>query len=932
MNRPILLTCLTLLLATSLSFAEIGYFGYETEVYDSDQNMSVIDLADFDGDGYRDLVRGSFGHSNLQVLQRYSFSSVGFHLEGNLYYSESTISVVRTPDMNDDGLPDVVAAASGDGSIVWWRNLGDDFEFSTMIEITENQGVRDLDFADFDGDGLLDIVAAANDSESLFLMLQNSPTDFTRQAVAVQDTVMRDVTVGDLDGDGDIDIVSAIPNALVIWENDGAASFTRHNLDPFGGIRAIDIADLDGDGDLDLLAGSHVLGTIRTWENTGGEFVERTFQADCESLISMRSADLDYDGDIDILYAMHDTQTIMVAENIGPWQFRLVEVTGTFNEPLQVIPIEADNDTDVDIAAITRNPSKMSYWLLHRPSDWDEEVVMDEFGVAWSLTGTDMDDDGDVDPVVSGADPGRVSILENDGSGEFTEHQIYGYQHFSLQVADFNVDGQPDVAGIYTTGGYRVRVFLNEGDFEFSQELLPGVVESMRMIAVADMNGDGFPDIVCEDHEVMILYTYFGDGTGQFDREQVHDFADGGYKYVIVPCDIDGDGDNDLFISLDDYQPGWLENPGNGLSYTPHVIDGLGSSYFEDGKACDWDQDGDQDLIIAYDDQARLEILENDGAGNFTVHTYEDTHSFASDIWLTDVDVDGDLDICASGYSISSVYWYENTNPAEFELAEHFVTDRYRLPNDIFAAPLDGDAAPDIMNLNGGIESEVLALYHSPLDIAPHPQIQLVPFNPPIVLPPIGGDVVYDARLTNPTTELFTGQAWSELLLPNGQLQPLRTVDVELDPGGQLEQQYLVEHIPGYAPAGLYTFTAYVGQYPGVVDDESSFSFTKLAALVPAGSGGAAASALPDHLAMTCSPNPFNAMSTLKLALPQAGEVRVIVYDLLGRQVSVLADGITRAGYHHYTLDASALASGMYFVTVDAKGSGQITRKVMVMK
>ncbi|KPL06345.1 hypothetical protein AMJ86_08780, partial [bacterium SM23_57] len=60
-------------------------------------------------------------------------------------------------------------------------------------------------------------------------------------------------------------------------------------------------------------------------------------------------------------------------------------------------------------------------------------------------------------------------------------------------------------------------------------------------------------------------------------------------------------------------------------------------------------------------------------------------------------------------------------------------------------------------------------------------------------------------------------------------------------------------------------------------------------------------------------PNPFNPHTTLTFSLDQPGYIRLIVYDVTGRRVASLWEGLMLSGAHHITLDGSALASGIYF-------------------
>ncbi len=71
-------------------------------------------------------------------------------------------------------------------------------------------------------------------------------------------------------------------------------------------------------------------------------------------------------------------------------------------------------------------------------------------------------------------------------------------------------------------------------------------------------------------------------------------------------------------------------------------------------------------------------------------------------------------------------------------------------------------------------------------------------------------------------------------------------------------------------------------------------------------------------------PNPTAIDATISLDLPTAQAVRVAVFDVLGREVAVLTDGVRPAGAQTLALDAAALPSGTYFVRVEAGGMRRV--------
>jgi hypothetical protein len=78
-------------------------------------------------------------------------------------------------------------------------------------------------------------------------------------------------------------------------------------------------------------------------------------------------------------------------------------------------------------------------------------------------------------------------------------------------------------------------------------------------------------------------------------------------------------------------------------------------------------------------------------------------------------------------------------------------------------------------------------------------------------------------------------------------------------------------------------------------------------------------------------PNPFNPTTTINFALPKAGDVSLVVYDILGRKVAELINGNLAAGYHTINFNASNYASGVYFYRLQA-GNFVSVKKLMLLK
>lgn len=78
-------------------------------------------------------------------------------------------------------------------------------------------------------------------------------------------------------------------------------------------------------------------------------------------------------------------------------------------------------------------------------------------------------------------------------------------------------------------------------------------------------------------------------------------------------------------------------------------------------------------------------------------------------------------------------------------------------------------------------------------------------------------------------------------------------------------------------------------------------------------------------------PNPFNPQTTIGFNVPTASEVRLTVFDMLGREISVLVNGVVPSGRHEVVFEAGDLPSGTYLYRLEAAGQ-TITKTLVLMK
>lgn len=86
-----------------------------------------------------------------------------------------------------------------------------------------------------------------------------------------------------------------------------------------------------------------------------------------------------------------------------------------------------------------------------------------------------------------------------------------------------------------------------------------------------------------------------------------------------------------------------------------------------------------------------------------------------------------------------------------------------------------------------------------------------------------------------------------------------------------------------------------------------------------------------EQLALQNYPNPFNPVTNIRFTLPERGQVSLVVYDMLGREVATLVNEVLSAGEQTVRFDASSLANGVYLYKLRA-GNQEIIRKMTLIK
>ncbi len=435
---------------------------------------------------------------------------------------------VTAADVNGDGWPDVAVLNASTRDVVVFLN-----QEGTLVEgpRTSVPAGNFLTSHDINGDGYADLLAGGG--AILF---------GAARGVGFVDRTAPTGRLFDLDGDGHIDVVRG--GCYDRGRGDG-------NFEPetcLGNARyEARVGDLDGDGNPDVVAASRDDARV-FWGSPGAALVPARSQVPLGvSIFYYELADFNGDGHLDVVATDRGRQSLAVRLGLGGGRFGPETLTPCTPSSLriQVGDLNSDNVPDV----VVENYSDSDLGLFFGVGDGTfEPMVRFGAGITQPVL-AHLNGDANLDLIVRSG--GTVRVYFGDGAGdfEFRENHSVLPNVFGVEVADLNNDGLADIF-VHDEGQNSLwKVLLGQPGPTWDNSV-PRVDPGFQFYdsELADVDGDGFVDLLTHDSAAGVAVWLPGLGDGTFagrvsiTREGTANSFGTGYHAV----DLEGDGDVDL--------------------------------------------------------------------------------------------------------------------------------------------------------------------------------------------------------------------------------------------------------------------------------------------------------------------------------------------------------------------------------------------------
>ncbi len=412
----------------------------------------ALRAVDVTRDGHLDLVVPIFSFDVGEYHRVITFVGEGDGSFPTTRESRADGGGMVTGDVNRDGDVDVVLGSFRGTLAAHLGNGNGEFMPTDFVDVSvQNESIVT---ADFNEDGFMDVATATFESviDGISILLSDASGGFNPTPLASGPVII--FVGGKINADQHEDLLGIQSNGTVlVWLGNGDGSFNQRP--PFLGAQFATsgiLVDLDEDQNLDLVVGYYA--AVGVFLGSGnGSFSGQTGFTAYEGECRVMTADFNEDGHADIGVAS-------AGQGVSPPRFSVLYGDGTGDltlplffkdidlDPLMPVAGDFNNDTHVDVAiphhefgsGVTLVPGTGGFSL-------GDPVHLFVGSPRTAVNAADLDDDGNLDLLVTSEDTADVAVFPGDGSGTFGDRARYrvGINPRALAVVDLENDGDLDI-------------------------------------------------------------------------------------------------------------------------------------------------------------------------------------------------------------------------------------------------------------------------------------------------------------------------------------------------------------------------------------------------------------------------------------------------------------------------------------------------------
>jgi hypothetical protein len=445
--------------------------------------------------GHPSIAVGAYGSST--VFLYFGNGAGGFSGPRNASLPGAEGSSLVIGDVNGDGIPDLI---SGGVCIAFGTGKGG-FKSPVYYPVQNSEGISNLVLADLRKNGLADIVTDSHNGISVLLSLGKGAYEDGEWIPVAGGAGCGATADFNRDGKPDLAVNNAQGISILLGTGNAKSPFTAGTSIALANAGCLVSGDLNGDGIPDLLVPAN--GTVVAYLGNGdGTFTLKSTTATASGGY-LALGDFNHDGNLDFA-----TSGNLLALGNGD---------GTFRTPAAYVPNppaggfsniavgDINNDGWPDLVLTNLNiPYSNLYVMLNNQRGGFNQVPATFGALTNQAILADVNGDGNLDVIISGISSGGAFVYLGDGTGGFT-YQVtladpMGIPGFNM-VADLNGDGIPDIAVLESD---TLLVYLGTGGATYAAPFAIGTGPAPGEVLVENLHGQatsaGSPDIVAPDN------------------------------------------------------------------------------------------------------------------------------------------------------------------------------------------------------------------------------------------------------------------------------------------------------------------------------------------------------------------------------------------------------------------------------------------------